>query len=111
MTIATNGGYDGSKLVVESISRAVKYLKPRGKLLLLLPHWSNSKKAYETLLKNYSTVRKISEKKVQFFPAIEGKPTKELIAHVRDLAKSGVIELSLQNKKLYSRVSVLEASK
>lgn len=111
MTIATNGGDDGSKLIVESICQAVKYLKPKGKLLLLLPHWSNTKKAYEMLLESYSTVRKISEKKVQFFPMVEGKPTKELITYVSNLAKNGVIELSLQDKKWYSRVSVIEAVK
>lgn len=111
MTIATNGGDDGSKLTVKSIYQAVKYLKPKGKLLLLLPHWSNTKKAYETLLENYSTVRKISEKKVQFFPMDDGKPTKELMAYVSNLVKNGVIELFLQNKKLYSRVSVIEATK
>ena len=111
MTIATNGGHDGSKLIVQSISQAVKYLKPRGKLLLLLPHWSNTKKAYEALFENYSSVSKLSEKKVQFFPITEGKPTKELLSYIKILSKNGAIELSYKNKKLYSRVSVIQAIK
>lgn len=111
MTIATNGGLDGSNLVVKSISKAVKYLKPNGKLLLLLPHWSNVKKAYEELLNNYLSVSKLSEKKVQFFPATEGKPTEKLLQHVRTLSKSGIIELWQKNKKMYSRVSVIQAIK
>ena len=111
MTIATNGGYDGSKLVVQTISQAVKYLKPKGKLLLLLPHWSNTKKAYEALFNNYSSVSKLSQKKVQFFPTTEGKPTKELINHIKFLSTSGTIELSYANKRWYSRVSVIQAVK
>lgn len=111
MTIATNGGCDGSNLVVKSIFQAVRYLKPKGKLLLLLPHWSNVKKAYEELLNNYSSVSKLAEKKVQFFPVSEGRPTKELLCHINILASKGVIELWQKNKKIYSRVSVIQAIK
>ncbi len=111
MTIATNGGRDGSKIVVQTIFQAVKYLKPKGKLLLLLPHWSNTKKAYEALFDNYSLVSRSSQKKVQFFPTTEGKPTKELIQHIKALSRNGIIELSYKNKKWYSRVSVIQAVK
>src|SRR3989344_3104528 len=56
MTVATNGGPDGSRLVVQSIVQAVRYLKPGGKLLLLLPYWSDTHKAYKALLNNYASV-------------------------------------------------------
>lgn len=111
MTIATNGGYDGSKLVVQSIFQAVKYLKQNGRLLLLLPHWSNTKKAYEALLENYLSVQKLSEKEVQFFPSIEGNPTKELLRHIKVLSDNDTIELFYKKNKLYSRVSVIQAIK
>lgn len=111
MTIATNGGLDGSNLVIKSISQAVKHLKPKGKLLLLLPHWSNVKKAYEELIKNYASVSRLSKKEVEFFPVTEGKPTKALLHHIHTLSTNRVIELWRKNKKLYSRVSVIQAIK
>lgn len=111
MTVATNGGFDGSELVVRSITEAIKYLKPGGNLLLLLPHWSNTRKAYEALFKSYSSVSKVSEKIVEFFPAVEGNPTEELLDHVDTLANNGVIELWHKGGKMYSRVSVIQAMK
>ena len=53
MTIATDGGYDGSNLMVLSLSQAVRHLKPGGRLLLLLPQWSNTRKAYDVLSNHY----------------------------------------------------------
>lgn len=111
MSVATNGGPDGSIVVTRSISEAVTYLKPKGRLILLLPHWSNAKKAYEELLGSYSSMRKIAEKKVRFFPTTEGRPTKQLLMHVRKLANEGVIELWEENGLLYSKVSIIEAIK
>ena len=66
MTVATNGGHDGSRLVVKSISEAVPYLKPNGRLLIGLPHWSDTGKAYEELLSCYASVSKIAEKDLIF---------------------------------------------
>lgn len=110
MTIATNGGPDGSELIVRSIIEAKRCLKSKGKLLLLLPHWCNTKKAYEALLDNYSGISKLAEKQVQFFPATEGNPTKAVLNYTLALAQKGVIELCFKNKKLYSRVSVIQAN-
>jgi release factor glutamine methyltransferase len=45
MRFATFGGEDGSLLVSRSITEAKRCLKKNGKLLLLLPHWSNVQKA------------------------------------------------------------------
>lgn len=111
MAVATNGGPDGSQTLVKSISQAERYLKPGGKLLLLLPHWSNTKKAYEALLANYSSVTRLSQKRVKFFPAVEGKPTKKLLQYVKTLSKNGIIELWEDKNSLYSRVSVIQAIK
>jgi methylase of polypeptide subunit release factors len=111
MTIATNGGYDGSRLTLLSISQATQYLTPNGKFLLLLPHWSNTKKAYGMLSTHYRTIRKLSEKKVRFFPMTEGKPTRELAGHIERLTKNGIVEIIYKNEILYSRVSVIQAVK
>ncbi|HEY4473938.1 MAG TPA: HemK2/MTQ2 family protein methyltransferase [Candidatus Paceibacterota bacterium] len=111
MTIATNGGPDGSRLVVKSITQAVRYLKPGGELLLLLPHWSNTHKAYKALLNNYSSASTLSQKRVRFFPAIEGRPTKKLLQYITTLSKNGVIDIQRDKKSLFSMVSVIQALK
>lgn len=111
MGIATNGGPDGSRLVVISIYEAKRCLKKNGKLLLLLPHWSNFKKSYKFLQKNYSAVSEIARKKVLFFPSIEGKPNKNVLQHFYKLAKRKIIEIDFKNSLPYSNVSVIEAIK
>ncbi|MDD5357308.1 MAG: methyltransferase, partial [Candidatus Pacebacteria bacterium] len=102
MTIATNGGPDGSKLVIKSIVESKKYLKPKGKLFLLLPHWSNTKLAYKALRSNYSSIKTLAKKRVEFFPLSEGKPNKKVLEHARNLAKRGIIELHFVKGRAFS---------
>jgi methylase of polypeptide subunit release factors len=108
MKVATHGGADGSALVVRSIAEAHRCLKNGGRLLLLLPHWSNVRRAWDELRKHYIDLREISKKQVGFFPVQEGKPDQELIQHVRKLAGDGVIEMTFQSEIPLSWVSVVE---
>jgi release factor glutamine methyltransferase len=108
MRVATHGGDDGSELVVRSIAEARRCLKDGGRLLLLLPHWSNVQRAWDELRKHYSQVTELSRKQVEFFPIREGKPDQELIQHVRKLAGDGVIEMSFESEIPLSWVSVVE---
>ena len=109
MRVATNGGDDGSTLVVRSIAEAHRPLKNGGRLLLLLPHWSNVKRAWQELESHYSKVTEISRKQVEFFPARDGKPDENLLRHVRKLAEAGIIEMTFESAIPLSWVSVVEA--
>ena len=111
MRFATHGGADGSTLVTRSISESSRCLKPEGKFLLLLPHWSNIKKAWEELRKWYAEVKEITKTKVDFFPVNEGRPNKELIQHVKELSEQGIIEMDFQRESVTSFVSVIEGTK
>jgi len=108
MRVATHGGDDGSTLVVRSITEAHRCLKNGGRLLLLLPHWSNIHKAWEELRKHYARVTELSRKQVEFFPARDGKPDEQLIQHVRKLAGEGIIEMTFESEIPLSWVSVVE---
>jgi HemK-like putative methylase len=108
MRVATHGGDDGSALVVRSIAEAHRCLKDGGKLLLLLPHWSNVQRAWDELRKHYTQVTELSRKKVEFFPIRDGKPDEKLIQHVRRLAGDGVIEMTFESEIPQSWVSVVE---
>jgi methylase of polypeptide subunit release factors len=108
MRLATLGGDDGSEMVVRSIAEARRCLKDGGRLLLLLPHWSNVQRAWDELRKYYARVTELSRKQVEFFPVREGKPDQELIAHVRKLAGDGVIEMTFESEIPLSWVSVIE---
>ena len=108
MRVATHGGDDGSELVVRSIAEARRCLKDGGRLLLLLPHWSNVQRARDELRKHYTQVTELSRKQVEFFPVREGKPDEELIHHVRKLAGEGVIEMTFESEIPQSWVSVVE---
>ena len=110
MRVATHGGADGSALVVRSIAEARRCLKDGGRLLLLLPHWSNVQRAWDELRKHYTQVTDHSRKQVEFFPIREGKPDEELIQHVRRLAGDGVIEMTFESEITQSWVSVIEGS-
>jgi len=109
MQVATDGGSDGSNLVVRSIAEARRVLRKGGRLLLLLPHWSNVEKARQTLRGHYSDVAELARKSVEFFPVREGKPSEKLLAHVRQLAAAGVIEMTFEGAFPLSTVSVIEA--
>lgn len=111
MRTATNGGADGSRLIIRSILEAKRCLKGGGKLLLLLPHWSSIKKAHKLLSKNYSKVSELAKKKVLFFPIKEGKPNKQILQYFYKLAKKKVIEVELKGNIPYSFVSVIQATK
>ena len=108
MKVATHGGSDGSALVVRSIAEAHRCLKNGGRLLLLLPHWSNVRRAWDELRTHYTDLTEISRKQVEFFPVQEGRPDRELIQHVRKLAGDGVIEMTFQSEIPLSWVSVVE---
>ncbi|QFZ91188.2 methyltransferase [Synechococcus elongatus] len=110
MTIATNGGSDGSELVIRSIVEAKSRIRPGGKLLLLLPHWSNVAKARQALTENYSNVRELARQTVEFFPVREGRTDAHLLAHVRQLAAAGIIEMTFETEIPLSIVSVIEAT-
>ena len=103
-----HGGSDGSALVIRSIAEAHRCLKNGGRLLLLLPHWSNVQRAWDELRKHYTDLTEISRKPVGFFPVQERNPDQELIQHVRKLAGDGVIEMTFQSEIPLSWVSVVE---
>lgn len=109
MTLATHGGSDGSELVVRSIVEARPHLKPGGRLLLLLPHWSNVPLARQTLQEHYTQVRELARLEVEFFPARDGIVDETLLAHVRNLADHGTIEMTFEADIPRSLVSVIEA--
>jgi methylase of polypeptide subunit release factors len=109
MTLATNGGSDGSRLVIRSIVEARAHLKPGGRLLLLLPHWSNVPLARQTLAEHYTQVRELARLDVEFFPARDGVAAAPLLDHLRRLARSGTIEMSFATEVPRSVVSVVEA--
>lgn len=109
MTLATHGGSDGSELVIRSIVEAKPHLRPGGRLLLLLPHWSNVALARQALAGNYTQVRELARLDVEFFPARDGIPEAPLLEHVRHLADNGTIEMSFETKVPRSVVSVVEA--
>ncbi len=109
MRIATNGGDDGSELVVRSIVEARPLLRPGGRLLLLLPHWSHLGKARAALAATYGTVQELARLAVEFFPVREGRPDAHLLAHVQRLAAEGSIEMSFEGTVPLSAVSVVEA--
>lgn len=109
MRIATNGGDDGSSLVVRSIVEARPLLRPGGRLLLLLPHWSHLGKARAALAATYASVEELSRLRVEFFPVREGRPDQRLLAHVKRLAAEGSIEMSFDGPVPLSVVSVIEA--
>jgi release factor glutamine methyltransferase len=109
MRVATHGGDDGSTLVLRSIAEAAPHLKRGGRLLLLLPHWSNVPKARKELGQHYRHVSELARKQVEFFPAREGKSSAKLLQHVKNLASSGAIEMTFENEVPLSIVSVVEA--
>lgn len=109
MRIATDGGDDGSELVLRSIAEAPARLRPGGRLLLLLPHWSHVGKARAALAEHYADVRELARRTVEFFPAREGRPDEPLLRHVRRLAEEGAIEMSFDGDVPLSVVSVIEA--
>jgi methylase of polypeptide subunit release factors len=109
MRVATNGGSDGSTLVVRSIAEAKPHLRKGGRLLLLLPHWSNVPAARHELKKHYRSVTELARKQVEFFPVKEGSASPRLLQHVKDLAASGTIEMTFENEVPLSIVSVIEA--
>lgn len=111
MRVATNGGDDGSELVVRSIVEAKAHLKKDGRLLLLLPHWSNVPRARETLSRHYGQVRELARKEVEFFPVKEGRSDVQLLAHVKALAARGLIDMTFEQDIPLSIVSVIEARK
>lgn len=111
MKVATNGGDDGSVLVSRSIVEAKRCLKKNGKLLLLLPHWSNVQKAQSLLRENYADVVELGNKQVDFFPATEGTPSDDVVQYARQLAEQGIIELEFEDRKSTSTVSVIQAIK
>ena len=111
MKTATDGGPDGSELVIRSIIEAKRCLKKNGRLLLLLPHWSNTKRAYDSLKKNYSNISELAKLEVEFFPAIEYNPNPEVLNYFYNLAKKEIIEIRFKNKKPYSTVSVIKIIK
>jgi release factor glutamine methyltransferase len=109
MTLATHGGRDGSELVVRSIVEARPHLKPGGRLLLLLPHWSNVPLARQTLKEHYTQLRELARLDVEFFPARDGSVDERLLEHVRRLADDGTIEMTFETDIPRSVVSVVEA--
>ena len=109
MRVATDGGDDGSELVVRSIVEARPLLKPGGRLLLLLPHWSHLGKARQALAATYPSVEELARLSVEFFPVREGRSDERLLAHVRHLASEGSIDMTFDGPVPLSVVSVVEA--
>ncbi|MCS5690802.1 methyltransferase [Cyanobium sp. FGCU-6] len=111
MTLATDGGSDGSELVIRSIVEARSHLRPGGRLLLLLPHWSNVALARRTLEEHYVQVQELARLEVEFFPARDGVVDEPLLEHVRQLASNGTIEMTFETEVPLSVVSVIEATR
>jgi release factor glutamine methyltransferase len=108
MQVATNGGDDGSNLVVRSIAEAKRLLRKGGRFLLLLPHWSNVEKARQEVRTHYSRVVELARLQVEFFPVREGRSDEHLLQHVKRLAADGVIEMTFDSEFPLSTVSVIE---
>ena len=98
-------------MVIRSIIEAKRCLKKNGKLLLLLPHWSNTKKSYEALKKNYIKISELARRKVEFFPVIDYDPNSEAVNYIYQLSKQKIIEIEFKNNKPYSVVSVIKTIK
>jgi methylase of polypeptide subunit release factors len=112
MRVATDGGNDGSHFVERSITEAKRHLRSKGSLLLLLPHWSNVTKAMKTLRSHYKEIKILGSKAVDFFPMIEGRPTRALIEHIKQLAAKGIIEMEFpENAPPQSSVTIIKANK
>jgi release factor glutamine methyltransferase len=109
MRIATDGGDDGSELVVRSIVEARPLLRPGGRLLLLLPHWSHLGKARQALADTYPVVKELDRLSVEFFPVREGRANDRLLDHLKRLAQEGSIEMTFEGPVPLSVVSVIEA--
>jgi release factor glutamine methyltransferase len=109
MRVATDGGDDGSALVVRSIVEAKPLLRAGGRLLLLLPHWSHLGKARQALADTYPVVKEMDRLSVEFFPVSEGRADERLLGHVKQLAHEGSIEMSFDGPIPLSVVSVVEA--
>ena len=111
MRLATDGGDDGSRLVLQSIRDAPARLREGGALLLLLPHWSNFRKAHEGLRREFADSKCLAGRRVPFFPAIEGNPSAGMMGRVTQLARDGIIEIDFSTDVFASRVSVVKAVK
>lgn len=109
MRVATDGGADGSELVVRSIVEARPLLRPGGRLLLLLPHWSHLGKARQALANTYPEVKELERLSVEFFPVREGRSNEQLLGHLKRLADEGAIEMTFEGPVPLSVVSVIEA--
>lgn len=109
MRTATDGGDDGSELVVRSIVEARPLLRPGGRLLLLLPHWSHLGKGRQALADTYPSVEELARLTVEFFPVQEGRSDERTLAHVRLLAAEGNIEMTFDGPVPLSVVSVIKA--
>jgi hypothetical protein len=109
MRVATNGGSDGSVLVLRSIAEAARPLRPGGRLLLLLPHWSNVMTARMELARRFQHVEERARRSVDFFPVVEGRPNPRLLQHVKELAAKGLIDMTFEREVPRSVVSVVEA--
>jgi release factor glutamine methyltransferase len=109
MRVATDGGDDGSELVVRSIVEAQPLLRPGGRLLLLLPHWSHLGKARQALSDTYAFSEELARLSVEFFPVREGRADERLLAHMKRLAAEGSIDMTFDGPVPLSVVSVIEA--
>jgi len=109
MRVATNGGSDGSVLVLRAIAEAAPKLRPGGRLLLLLPHWSNVPAARAELARHFQHVEERARKDVDFFPVMEGTPRPKLLEHLKRLAAKGLIEMTFDQAVPRSVVSVVES--
>ena len=106
--LATNGGKDGSEIIRRAIDEAKRCLKKNGRLLMLLPHWSNFNRSYSLLRKNYRNVSLLAQKKVRFW--LLDYSDKEVMTYAYNLAKRGIIEIKFKNNRPFSVVSVICAS-
>lgn len=110
MRVATDGGPDGSAMLLRAVHEATLRLRLGGRLLLLLPHWANHRRVRQTLGDSFKEVEQMAERQVCFFPAIEGHPTSAMLEHIMALCKAGTIEIDFDKESPLSRVSVLQAT-
>lgn len=109
MRLATDGGPEGSDVIVRAIREAGAYLKSSGRLLLLLPFWSNRKSAVVELKRHFATFKIVAEESVVFFPAIDGRPTTVMLDYVKSQTEGGIIDIDFSSSVPRSQVAVILA--
>ena len=110
MTVATNGGRDGSDASRFLLSGAARYLAPGGAVLLALPHWCNVARVMAYGESLYRDVSVLARGAVRFFPLRIATPDAAALAHHRALAAEKTVEIDFSVNPPVSPVSIVRFS-